>query len=93
MANDQKFIPVYFETKKINRGFYEIILKEYEQEIATVPYGSITEWHTRLLEKTIQGTPEFWLWSHKRWKRQVPINLKELKLHQEERFNKRFRKV
>ena len=46
----------------------------------------------RLLEKTIKSQPEFWLWSHKRWKREIPIHLEELKNSQEARFNERFRK-
>ncbi|HET6990868.1 MAG TPA: lipid A biosynthesis acyltransferase, partial [Bacteroidia bacterium] len=31
-------------------------------------YGEITEKVTRLLEKDIIAQPEYWLWSHKRWK-------------------------
>jgi KDO2-lipid IV(A) lauroyltransferase len=54
-------------------------------------YGEITEAHTLLLEKEIIQHPEFWLWSHKRWKRAVPTNLNELKVQQEKRFIERFR--
>jgi KDO2-lipid IV(A) lauroyltransferase len=66
----QKFdLPVYFcNMKKIRRGYYEVdfelitdnprLLKEYE----------LTEMHTRRLEKQINEKPEFWLWSHRRWK-------------------------
>jgi KDO2-lipid IV(A) lauroyltransferase len=92
MANDQKFVPIYFEIKKIKRGFYEVELIPFVGEINLVKYGAITEWHTHLLEETIRNQPEFWLWSHKRWKREVPSNLNELKKNQEERFNRRFRK-
>lgn len=31
--------------------------------------GSITERYSRLLEAEIRKQPEYWLWSHKRWKR------------------------
>mgnify|MGYP001359690832 CR=1 FL=1 len=31
--------------------------------------GYITETYTRLLERQITDKPEYWLWSHKRWKR------------------------
>jgi KDO2-lipid IV(A) lauroyltransferase len=54
-------------------------------------YGEITEAHTLLLEKEIIQHPEFWLWSHKRWKRAVPDNLEELKMRQNDLFYKRFR--
>jgi len=33
--------------------------------------GEITENHTRWLEKQIEAAPEFWLWTHKRWKRKM----------------------
>jgi KDO2-lipid IV(A) lauroyltransferase len=92
MANDQQFVPVFFRTIKVKRGVYEVELIPYEGEINQLRYGAITEWHTQLLEKTIKNQPEYWLWSHKRWKRQVPINLADLKKNQEERFNARFRK-
>ncbi|MBK8052930.1 MAG: lysophospholipid acyltransferase family protein [Saprospiraceae bacterium] len=31
--------------------------------------GSITEKYSRILENEIIAKPEYWLWSHKRWKR------------------------
>lgn len=91
MMNDQKFIPVFFKTTKVKRGFYEVELVPFEGELNETNYGEITSWHTQLLEKTIKQQPEFWLWSHKRWKREIPVNLDELRKSQEARFNKRFR--
>ncbi len=34
-----------------------------------LPMGAITEAHVRTLEEVILDKPEFWLWTHKRWKR------------------------
>ena len=31
-------------------------------------WNEITEAHTKLLEKEIISKPQYWLWSHKRWK-------------------------
>jgi KDO2-lipid IV(A) lauroyltransferase len=92
MANDQKFVPIFFRTLKVKRGFFEVELVPFEGELLQTTYGEITQWHSHLLEKTIKNQPEFWLWSHKRWKREVPSNLEELRKSQEERFNARFRK-
>ncbi|WP_305047367.1 LpxL/LpxP family acyltransferase [Geofilum rubicundum] len=38
--------------------------------MATAPEFAITEWQVRLLEQQIIEQPEYWLWSHKRWKYQ-----------------------
>lgn len=61
--------PVYYgEVEKIERGRYTCTLIP----ICTNPSDSseheITEKYARLLEKTIQKQPPYWLWSHKRWK-------------------------
>ena len=34
-----------------------------------VPKFGLTEQYYRLLEKSIQRAPAYWLWSHNRWKR------------------------
>ena len=59
---------VFLSPKKIKRGYYEIeIIKISENGKETKPY-EITEAHVNLLEKTIRSKPEYWLWSHRRWK-------------------------
>ncbi|MFT4545839.1 MAG: KDO2-lipid IV(A) lauroyltransferase, partial [Bacteroidia bacterium] len=32
------------------------------------PHGKITEDFTKRLEQDIINQPQYWLWSHKRWK-------------------------
>ncbi len=91
MANEYDFSVVFFAVKKGKRGYYEMELKLITDNPKQLKYGEITEAHTRLLEQEINQNPEFWLWSHKRWKRTVPVNLNELKIQQEKRFNERFR--
>jgi len=34
----------------------------------------ITEKYMHLLEEKIKKNPEFWLWSHNRWKHKRPID-------------------
>ena len=58
----------FFAINRVRRGYYEAevtILSENPQE--TTPH-EITMAHTRKLEQIINEKPEFWLWSHKRWK-------------------------
>ena len=62
--------PVIFgKIRKVKRGFYEFEFFPLETDPASAPYGSITEKHTRMLEEEIREAPEYWLWTHKRWKR------------------------
>jgi len=91
MANEYDFAVVFFVIRKRKRGYYELELNLITDNSKELKYGEITEAHTLLLEKEIIQHPEFWLWSHKRWKRAVPDNLEELKHKQKELFYKRFR--
>jgi KDO2-lipid IV(A) lauroyltransferase len=38
--------------------------------------GEITQAYMKKLEQDIIDAPEFWLWSHRRWKRKPPKNKK-----------------
>jgi KDO2-lipid IV(A) lauroyltransferase len=38
-------------------------------DLENVPKFAITEKYYRLLEESIMRNPEYWLWSHNRWKR------------------------
>jgi len=56
-------MPIFYaEMIKIKRGFYNIkFLKIDEQKI--------TKDYIQKLEQTIKKKPDYWLWSHNRWKR------------------------
>ena len=90
MAHELGYSVVFFHTKKIKRGYYEIELSLITDAPTKEDYGSITEQHTNHLESIIKEKPEYWLWSHKRWKREVPKDLQALKKAQHEKFNRRF---
>ena len=54
--------------KRIKRGYYEMDLKIItESPKKTKPY-EITEKYVRMVEEIIFRQPEFYLWSHRRWK-------------------------
>ena len=91
MAHEYQFTPVFFSIRKVKRGYYSLKLIPFEKPLIDLNYGELTEWHTRLLEQEIEQNPSYWLWSHKRWKRQVPSDLAKLKEDQEKRFEERFR--
>ena len=59
---------IYISIKKVKRGHYTVEYSLITDTPTTEPYGKITEDYTRKLEQEIIKQPEFWLWSHKRWK-------------------------
>ncbi len=91
MANEFDLAVVYFTIHKVKRGYYSLELKLLSDKPKTLDYGYLTSAHTTLLEKDILLNPSHWLWSHKRWKREIPENLEILKEQQKEQFDKRFR--
>jgi len=65
-------LPVlYYEVIKVKRGYYEIHLEIITENPQESENGEIIEKYVQLLEKTIRNTPQFWLWSHKRWKNRI----------------------
>jgi KDO2-lipid IV(A) lauroyltransferase len=70
MAKSAKAKIVYWKMEKLKRGHYQITFKPYNGDVPTAPEFAITEWQVRLLENQIIQQPEYWLWSHKRWKYQ-----------------------
>jgi len=91
MANELDYAVVYFTTHQTKRGHYEMELELITDQARTLSWGEITEKHVRLLEKEILKKPQHWLWSHKRWKREIPQDLAQLKLQQIEKFTSKYR--
>lgn len=62
-------IPVlYAVMHRKSRGVYEMVAETLYTNPALSADGEITEAFTRRLERDIRENPEFWLWTHKRWK-------------------------
>lgn len=91
MAHSNDFAVVFFVNRKVKRGYYEMQLTLVTENARTCKWGEITEKHTKLLENEINLQPAFWIWSHKRWKREVPNNLEQLKKEQHDKFNTIFK--
>lgn len=67
-ARKFNFPVLYYEVIQTKRGFYTIRLQLITSAPNTLESGAITEQYVRCLEQTIEREPEFWLWSHRRWK-------------------------
>jgi len=71
---------VYYEVIKVKRGFYKIELQLITEKPEETASGEIIEKYVQLLEKTIQKAPQYWLWSHRRWKNRGNLRFKNLKI-------------
>lgn len=68
---------VYCHVKKTKRSHYEIHMEIITEKPNETEIGFITEKHMRLLEADIIEQPQYWLWTHKRWKRSKPADFEE----------------
>jgi len=66
-------VVVFYRIDVIKRGYYAgTIVPLTETPKQTKPF-EITESHVKYLESMIQAKPEYWLWSHRRWKIKPPL--------------------
>ena len=74
-SKENNFPVVYGRIQKLKRGHYSFDCTLITEKPNDEPHGKILEDLTALLEKDIIAEPEYWLWSHKRWKRKKPENI------------------
>lgn len=91
MANQLNAAVVYCSITQVKKGYYTIQLIEITQTPKKMAYGGILGKYISLLEADIQKAPAYWLWSHKRWKMEVPENLDLIKSNHQRRFLEKFR--
>ena len=80
----------YADITRPKRGYYVCRFVKMTDDPGKTPKFSITEQYFRLLEETIQRSPQYWLWSHKRWKRTREVFNN---LYSEEERNKRLSRL
>ena len=59
----------YVDMRRIKRGYYEAEFKLMTRAPKELEDFKLTDMYFDMLEKSIRRAPEFWLWSHNRWKR------------------------
>ena len=64
---------IFLKTKKIKRGYYEATFEVLSDDINTVPKYKISESFMSLVEQQIYEQPEYYLWTHKRWKHKKQV--------------------
>lgn len=63
---------LYYEVTKVRRGYYEVRFEKLCDKPSEAEPYAITKAYVRRLTETINKAPQYWLWSHKRWKRSRP---------------------
>lgn len=71
-AKDYNYPVVFCCIHKPKRGYYEVEFRDLVDDPSACEFGVITQLHTKMLEKDILNAPQFWLWSHRRWKKKRP---------------------
>ena len=64
---------VFFHIQKVKRGFYNLDIELLLEHTEGLSEELITETHVRRLEEIIREKPEYWIWSHRRWKHKKPV--------------------
>lgn len=65
--------PLYFQkVKKLARGYYESHFEVLFKEPAKVDASEILSTYIQKMEEVIREAPEYYLWSHRRWKHNRP---------------------
>lgn len=59
---------IFLKVKKVKRGYYQASFEVLSEDVKSVPNYEITDKFLKLVEEQIYEAPEFYLWTHKRWK-------------------------
>lgn len=69
IVHSQNQAVVYLDVKKLKRGHYECEFQVITREPSTMREFELTDIYFQRMEQTINRAPQYWLWSHNRWKR------------------------
>lgn len=59
---------VFFNVQKTSRGHYNLTIELLFDKVTGLPEHLITDTHVKRLEKLIKEKPDYWIWTHRRWK-------------------------
>jgi len=65
---------VYGQIIKEKRGFYRVKIELIDENPANTSPDEILKKYSDLMESQILDKPQYWLWTHKRWKRKKPAD-------------------
>lgn len=59
---------IYMDMEKVKRGYYELTFRLITDTPRETREFEITDRYMALMERSILRAPQYWLWTHKRWK-------------------------
>jgi Kdo2-lipid IVA lauroyltransferase/acyltransferase len=59
---------IFFNVQKVKRGYYNLTLELLFENTRGISEYQVTETHVKRLEELIRKKPEYWIWTHRRWK-------------------------
>jgi len=59
---------IFLKVKKLKRGYYQATFEVLSENVKSVPDYEISDMFVKRVEKQIAEAPEYYLWTHKRWK-------------------------
>lgn len=62
------FNVIYLKVEKIKRGYYEATFEVLTEDVNSIPNYQLTRMFLDRVEKQIKADPQYYLWTHKRWK-------------------------
>lgn len=66
---------VFYHISKVKRGHYSLKPELLFEHTSGLPDHVITDAHVRRLEEIIKEKPEYWIWTHRRWKHKKPADV------------------
>jgi KDO2-lipid IV(A) lauroyltransferase len=59
---------VFLNIQKVKRGYYSMTVELLFDTTKDLRKYQVTETHVKRLEEIIRNRPEYWIWTHRRWK-------------------------
>ncbi|PKP26378.1 MAG: lipid A biosynthesis acyltransferase [Bacteroidetes bacterium HGW-Bacteroidetes-2] len=59
---------VFLKVKKLKRGYYQATFEVLSENVKSIPDYEISDRFVKRVEQQIAEAPEYYLWTHKRWK-------------------------
>jgi KDO2-lipid IV(A) lauroyltransferase len=68
LCKKQDIPAIYMKVSKVRRGYYQASFKVLAENPTEIPDFGITDAFFREVENSIREAPEYYFWTHKRWK-------------------------